>query len=70
MSRKVEFGAPVVYNAEGERIPNNELSQYGDLVRVVATAGKGDYSQYAYINKIKLLQKNTEAEDVAEAGAF
>jgi len=70
MSRKVEFDQPAVYNADGERIPASELSQFGDLVRVVARAGKGDYSEYAYIDKIKLLQKNEEAEDLSEAGAF
>lgn len=71
MSRKLDFGQPPVFNADGERIPASELSMYGDLVRVVAKAGKGDYSQYAYVDKIKLLQKNEEAgSDMEEAGAF
>lgn len=68
MSRKLDFGQPPVYDAEGERIPASELSQFGDLVRVVAKAGKGDYSKYAYIDKIKLLQKNEEGH--VDAGAF
>lgn len=70
MSRKLDFGQPPVYNAEGERIPASELSRYGDLVRVVAKAGKGDFSQYAYVDKIKLLQKNEEAEAMVDSGAF
>lgn len=70
MSRKLEFGAPPVYDADGERIPAHELSRYGDLVRVVAKAGKGDYAEYAYIEKIKLLQKNEDADAVSEAGDF
>jgi hypothetical protein len=37
---------------------------------VVAKAGKGDYSQYAYVDKIKLLQKNEEAGDAIAGGAF
>ena len=59
-----------VYDLDGERIPASELSRYGDLVRVVAKAGKGDYSQYAYVDKIKLLQKNEEAEAMEASGAF
>jgi hypothetical protein len=70
MSRKLDFGQPPVFDADGERIPASELSQFGDLVRVVAKAGKGDYSQYAYVDKIKLLQKNEEAGELDEAGAF
>lgn len=71
MSRKVDFGQPPVYDADGERISADELSRYGDLVRVVAKAGKGDYSQYAYVDKIKLLQKNEEAgSEMIEGGAF
>lgn len=70
MSRKLDFGQPPVYDAEGERISADELSRFGDLVRVVAKAGKGDYSQYAYVDKIKLLQKNEEAGDAIAGGAF
>lgn len=70
MSRKLDFGQPPVYDADGERIPASELSRYGDLVRVVAKAGKGDYSEYAYVDKIKLLQKNEEAEAMEASGAF
>lgn len=70
MSRKLDFGQPPVYDLDGERIPASELSRYGDLVRVVAKAGKGDYSQYAYVDKIKLLQKNEEAEAMEASGAF
>lgn len=70
MSRKLEFDQPAVYNVDGERIPASELSPFGDLVRVVARQGKGDWSEYAYIDKIKLLQKNEEAEDLESAGAF
>ena len=62
MSRKLDFGQPAVYDADGERIPASELSRYGDLVRVVARAGKGDFSEYAYVDKIKLLQKNEDLD--------
>lgn len=70
MSRKLDFGQPPVYDADGERIPASELSRYGDLVRVVAKAGKGDWSKYAYVDKIKLLQKNEEAAGDIAQGAF
>lgn len=70
MSRRLDFGPPPVYNADSERIPASELSRYGDLVRVVARQGKGEWSKYAYVDKVKLLQKNEEAEAMEASGAF
>jgi len=70
MGRKLSFGQPKVYDANGERIDASELSRYGDLVRVVAKAGKGEWSKYAYIEAVKLLQKNEQAESASIGGDF
>jgi len=40
------------------------------LVRVVAKAGKGEWSKYAYIEAVKLLQKNEQAESASVGGDF
>ncbi len=70
MGRKLSFGQPKVYDSSGERIDASELSRYGDLVRVVAKAGKGEWSKYAYIEAVKLLQKNEESLAAAVGGDF
>lgn len=64
-TRKVEFGQPQVYDAEGNEIEPNVIT-WGDKVRILYTMGKGNkLGRGVYLNKVKLIEKgeNTEVEE-------
>jgi len=70
-TRKVEFGQPRVYNAEGNEIEANTIS-WGDRVRILYSMGKGNsLGRGVYLNKIKLLEKGEmEAPEDTDSGDF
>lgn len=70
-TRKVEFGQPKVYDAEGNEIEPTAIS-WGDKVRVLYSMGKGNsLGRGVYLNKVKLLEKGeSEEHEEVDSGDF
>lgn len=61
--RKVDFGQPKVYNADKEEVGANHLSLFGDKVTVQVKQGDGEWSEYAYLEKVRVDEKAAGAGD-------
>jgi hypothetical protein len=63
MKRKIDFGAPKVYNADKEEVGVSHLSLFGDDVTVKVKQGKGDFDAYTYLEAIRVEAKAEGVED-------
>lgn len=61
--RKVDFGAPQVYNADKELVGAEHLSLFGDKVTIQVKKGKAPYDSYTYIEKVRVDEKAEGASD-------
>lgn len=61
--RKVDFGQPKVYNADKVEVGANHLSLFGDKVTVQVKQGDGEWSEYAYLEKVRVEEKAAGAGD-------
>jgi len=68
--RKAKWDAPLVFDAEGNRISNDVIG-WGDTVRLAVSVGEGNaLGRGTYLNKVKLLKKAepTEGSDSVDSG--
>jgi hypothetical protein len=61
--RKVDFGAPKVYNVDKEEVDINQLSLFGDSVTMLVKQGKAPYDAYTYLERIRIESKAEGASD-------
>ena len=66
-TRKIDFGAPKVYNADKEEVSINHLSLYGDTVTVKVKPGKGDWSAFTYLEAVRVEEKADGAGELDES---
>jgi len=60
--RKAEYNAPLVFDAEGNRIGADAVG-WGDTVRLAISIGEGNaLGRGTYLNKVKLLKKAEKVE--------
>ena len=65
--RKADYGVPLIFNADGDPIGPDAIS-WGDTLRLAVSVGGGNaLGRGTYLNKVKLLEKNPEAETSAAA---
>jgi len=55
--RKVDFEAPKIFNADKEEVSINHLSLFGDKVTVLVQQGKGEFSPFTYLKRIRVDEK-------------
>jgi len=63
-TRKIDFGAPKVYNVDKEEVGINHLSLFGDAVTIKVKPGKGDWSAFSYLEAIRVEEKADGVGDV------
>lgn len=61
--RKIDFDRPKIYNVDKEEVGVGHLSLYGDTVSMRVKQGKGDYSEYTYLEAIRVEEKADGVED-------
>tara|TARA_R110002167_G_scaffold103288_3_gene267341 strand:- start:1059 stop:1469 length:411 start_codon:yes stop_codon:yes gene_type:complete len=61
--RKVDFDRPKIYNKDKSLVDVGHLSLYGDKVTVAVKQGKGDFSEYTYLEAIRVEEKAEGVED-------
>ena len=61
--RKVDFDRPKIYNKDRDLVDVGHLSLFGDKVTVAVKQGKGDYSEYTYLEAIRVEEKAEGVED-------
>ena len=60
--RQAKWDAPLVFDAEGNRIGNDAIG-WGDTVRLAVSVGEGNaLGRGTYLNKVKLLKKAEKLE--------
>jgi len=62
-NRKIDFDRPKIYNVDKEEVGVGHLSLYGDTVSMRVKQGKGDYSEYTYLEAIRVEEKADGVED-------
>jgi len=61
--RKIDFDRPKIYNSSKEEVGVGHLSLYGDTVSMRVKQGKGDFSEYTYLEAIRVDEKADGVED-------
>jgi len=65
--RKIDFGAPKVYNKDKDEVGVNHLSLFGDTVVMKVKPGKGDWSAFAYLEAVRVEEKAEGVEDIDQS---
>jgi|TARA_R110000751_G_scaffold22064_1_gene62556 hypothetical protein len=61
--RKVDFGAPKVYNSDKELVDVNHVSLFGDKVTMLVKKGKEPYDAYTYLERVRVDEKADGVEE-------
>jgi len=61
-TRKVDFGAPRVYNRDKDEVGVGHLSLFGDEVTLKVKSGRGDWSAFSYLEAVRVEEKAEEGE--------
>ena len=65
--RKIDFGAPKVYNKDKDEVGVNHLSLFGDDIVMKVKPGKGKWNAFAYLEAVRVEEKAAGVEDIDQS---
>jgi len=66
-TRKIDFGAPKVYNKDKDEVGVNHLSLFGDDIVMKVKPGKGKWNAFAYLEAVRVEEKAAGVEDIDQS---